>query len=131
MTLIGLPGDHLGRDTRGPAAAPGRRDRRMARSHAIAAAMHGLDLLLLPGSAGADVLAQPRGRRVLVRDLRAALYLAALYQGDDHDGEDRGHRHGGRAGACLSPPPTAPNQWREGLPPAPGGLPYPSVGLRH
>ena len=79
----------------------------------------------------ADVLAQPRERRILARALRRSLHLAALHQGHDHDGEDREHRHRLRASPGLSPRLRAHHQRRQGARADPGLRSHSVLGRHH
>ena len=114
-----------------PLLRPAPSSRGLAVAGAAAAAVPGLDHVLLPGSARPDVLAQPRERGVLARDLWRSLHLSAVHQGHDHDGEDRGHRHRLRASSGLSARLRAHHQRRQSARTDPGLRPDSVLGRHH
>src|SRR5262245_50738905 len=112
-------------------ARPRRRSFRGRPADAAAPPLPDLDLVLFPASARIDVLAQPRERRLLARDLQRALHLAALYQGDADDREDGSHRHHLLAASGLSACLRAHDQRRQGAGADPGLRSDPLLGRHH
>src|SRR5262245_60909607 len=131
-----MPPMETGDDGACPTARQAARPRRRlfwARTVADAAApaLPDLDLVLLPRSARADVLAQPRERRLLARDLQRAVHLAALYQRDADDRADCSDRHHLRAAAGLSARLRAHDQRRQAAQADPGLRSDPLLGRHH